>query len=52
MENEIVIGALVRRRSHLAGQLEAAQATIQPITTDLRHADAALRRRKPDKSGY
>src|SRR5580698_5484535 len=43
MENEIVIGALVRKRAHLAGQIRDAEALARTLTVDLAHVDAALK---------
>lgn len=47
-ENEHVIAGLMRKRAEIAGQLEAAQATVRRLIIDLDSVDATIRLFQPD----
>ena len=48
MENEHVLGALVRKRSEIAGQIEHTQAALRKLIVDLDSIDSAIRLFDPD----
>lgn len=43
MENEHVLGGLVRKRAEIAGRIEHTQAELRKLVTDLDAIDAAIR---------
>jgi hypothetical protein len=43
MENEHVIGGLIRKRAEIAGQIEHTQAALRKLVTELDAIDAAIR---------
>ena len=48
MENEHVLGGLMRKRAELAGKLEAAQNTVRSLIIDLDNIDASILIFNPD----
>ena len=48
MENEHVLSGLIRKRSEIAGKLEAAQAETRRLIIDLDAVDATIRLVSPD----
>ena len=48
MENEHVLAGLVRKRSEIAGQLEAAQMQVRQLIIDVDNVDATIRLFAPD----
>jgi hypothetical protein len=48
MENEHVLGGLIRKRAEIAGQLEHAQTVVRQLIIDIDNVDATIRLFAPD----
>ena len=48
MENEHVLGGLMKKRAEIAGQLVALRAELTGLTIDLDNVDATIRLFRPD----